>query len=85
MDASQGTARVETRLPVHIGKDAARGLIDYCDAQGFGQFLQVADRNTHPALGESIEQGLKGEGFDVSLKRNAVSPPFTGWLAPPTP
>jgi glycerol-1-phosphate dehydrogenase [NAD(P)+] len=56
---------VNSKLPVTIGKEAIPSLIDYCKSKKIHRFYLVADQNTYPALGKTLEKALTDDGFDV--------------------
>ena len=49
----------------YIGEDAVSQLVQYCEAQHLTSFLLVADQNTYPILGKTVEGTLRGRGWDV--------------------
>jgi glycerol dehydrogenase-like iron-containing ADH family enzyme len=53
-------------LPIYIGKDVIANLIQHCDGQKLGRFTLVADQNTYPILGKSVEAALRQHRFDVN-------------------
>jgi glycerol-1-phosphate dehydrogenase [NAD(P)+] len=58
---------MKTDLPVYIGRDAIPHLIHFCQNRDINRFTLVADQNTFPALGKTVNDALTGEGYDVSL------------------
>jgi glycerol-1-phosphate dehydrogenase [NAD(P)+] len=52
-------------ITTHIGHDALSALVQYCDERGLKKFLLVSDRNTHQALGHSVERAFIDHGYDV--------------------
>jgi glycerol-1-phosphate dehydrogenase [NAD(P)+] len=66
-----------TKIHLYTGYDAVAHLINYCEAQQMKRFLLVADRNTFPALGQSVENAIKEHGWDVTcvvFQEQAVIP-----------
>jgi len=53
------------RPEVRIGPDAIDRLYEICERAGFRRFLVISDRNTHAVLGDKVEKGLSGRGWDV--------------------
>jgi glycerol-1-phosphate dehydrogenase [NAD(P)+] len=53
-------------LPVYMEPDLISKLIAYCQANHLSRFLLVADQNTYPALGASVEAGLRAAELDCS-------------------
>jgi len=56
---------MSTTIPTHIGHDALSALIQYCERRGLKKFLLVSDRNTHRALGSSVEKSFSDHGYDM--------------------
>ena len=67
MKVKSPTVNKHPSLPVYNGDDAIPRLIRYCREQGYAKFLLVADENTYPALGQSVQAALQDEGCDVIL------------------
>ena len=56
---------MRTQLPVYLGKETTSELVHYSRERAFDRFMLVADQNTYPVLGQSVEQILRDQGFDV--------------------
>lgn len=56
---------MDVRVPVYIGNQAVTEFIRYCKQHGLKDFLLVADENTYPALGKSVEEALRAVEMDV--------------------
>jgi glycerol-1-phosphate dehydrogenase [NAD(P)+] len=48
-----------------IGTAAVAHLVQYCETNQFDSFLLVADQNTYPILGQTVEGVLKMRGWDI--------------------
>ncbi len=49
----------------YLGDEAVRQLCAYCAQHGLERFRLVADERTYAALGEKVEQALRGQGWHV--------------------
>lgn len=49
----------------YLGEGAVSHLVEYCKTNHLDSFLLVADQNTYPVLGRSIETALTNNGRDV--------------------
>ncbi len=49
--------------PIYVGNEAIAELLAYCQEHGLKDLVLVADRNTYAALGERVEQALRGQGY----------------------
>jgi glycerol-1-phosphate dehydrogenase [NAD(P)+] len=54
-----------TDIHFYLGHDAVDHLVQYCAVNQHGRFFLVADSNTYPVLGQSVERALKERGWDV--------------------
>ena len=51
----------------YLGDDMLAQLCAYCAEQHLSRFRLVADPHTYAALGQKVEQALRGQGGDVQL------------------
>ncbi len=56
---------MDGRLPVFIGNQALEEFLRYCQRENLKEFLLVADENTYPVLGKSVDETLRAQGYDV--------------------
>ena len=49
----------------YLGDEAVPQLCAYCAQNGLERFRLVADERTYAALGEKVEQALRGQGWQV--------------------
>jgi len=56
---------MQHKISIYIGHDATKPLMDFCRQQGIQDLLLVADENTYAAFGETINNELSTNGFDV--------------------
>ncbi len=54
-----------TDIYFYLGNDAVGHLLKTCEERGLRHFLLVADANTYPVLGNTVEKALKARAWDV--------------------
>jgi glycerol-1-phosphate dehydrogenase [NAD(P)+] len=52
-------------IPVYIGQNAIKALLEYCERQSLSSFFLVADENTYAALGQQVEAAMQARRLDV--------------------
>ncbi len=53
------------RPRVAIGAGVVPDLLTFCEQAGFRRLLIVADANTYPVLGRTVEEALRGSGREA--------------------
>jgi glycerol-1-phosphate dehydrogenase [NAD(P)+] len=56
---------VNISIHIQIEDKIVPKLVQYCADNQLDQFMLVADQNTYPVLGQTVEEALKGRGWDV--------------------